>query len=238
MEQLLAHGTSCAALATIAREGLKPRGGSKRNNWTHTVGSNPSCVYLTSGYVLHFATMATNSPEKLALVEVVLDQLNPTSLRCDEDALEQYFRGHPEQEPEQIRKWEMKRRTVWYRSRTHLWRWQDSLTALGTLSHAGTVLPAAFGRVAVITQDASFKLILEYGIDPMISIDNFRYLGKRYEQAQRWLFGDEPDLARSLSDTGFGIGPATGVEGITHYASIDAALDGEYKEKENAVRCE
>lgn len=201
--KVIAHGTKLSALPLISTSGILPRWKSKRNNWKHTVGSNPDAFYLTSAYAFYFASGAAEVAETQALIEVdIFDPLviDQGLLQADEDAIEQVMRGRANAEPERMRGWDMKRRTLYYRSRAHLFPWRDSLKALGTLAYRGIIPPQALHRVVTISPDAGMRLIFECGMDPVISVLNFSMLGQRYEAAQRWLFGDEPELRSIMGE--------------------------------------
>lgn len=210
----LYHGTSAAALADIAANGIKPRGkDGKRDNWKHTVGSNKSCVYLTDSYAFYFAYCAAQEGEDLALIEVDVDHV---WLQADEDALEQGLRGHDNLPAD----WDMKRRTIYYRSRAHLYSGSISLEALGTCGHRGIIQPSQLRRVVTVKAEQVIGLVLG-AFDPVISLLNYKLLGARYRQGVRWFFGDEPTCDAN---------PSLTREGITVYASITDAL----KETEHA----
>lgn len=215
---VLAHGTALSQLARIQREGLRPRGGGTINNWKHTVGSNKEAVYLTTSYALYFAWCGTNDKSGTALVEI--KEIDEKRMQADEDAIEQVMRNHPDREPEKIRKWDMKRRTVWYRARAHMYGWQQSVAVLGTCAHRGALPTHCLGRVVLISHDTTMRLILQYGLDPTISVTAFKFLGEKYVHAQRWLFGDEPVLPLHQRSAG----PANTIPGIVQCNSIDEAL--------------
>lgn len=221
MSIILAHGTVARALPTIAKEGLKPRGRSKRNNWGHTVGSNPNAIYLTSAYAFYFAYSAGDG-KPCAVIEVKRDQLDESKLHADEDSLEQVMRHRPEDEPLRLRGWGMKRRTMYYRSRAHMYSADDSLASLGTCAYRGNIPPTALGRVVVVEFETQLRLILQYGLDPTISILGFKIMGSKYEQAQRWLFGDEPDLLQRGEP--LGAGPVAKIPGLQIFPTIEAAI--------------
>lgn len=219
----LYHGTGATALPAIAQHGIMPRGrDGKRNNWKHTVGSNAACVYLTDAYPLHFAMSAasTDNDEDLAIIEV---EVSSVFLQADEDALEQVMRNRPDNEPERIRNADMKARTIYYRSRAHLYKAADSLQALGTCSHRGPIKVSALRRVVVIKHAEIPRLVLHAGLDPIIHILNYKIMGGKYRQSVKWMFGDEATL---LNDHNNEITR----DGITVYSSIDDAL-GQYRER-------
>lgn len=228
---LIAHGTAAAHLSAIAQRGIAPRGVTGRNNWEHTVGSNKRTVYLTSAYALYFASQASapDATGTLALIEVLPDLVAATRLQADEDAVEQIMRARPKDEPARVHGWDMERRTIWYRSRAHLYPWQDSLLALGTCGHRGIVAPQSLGRVVTVSHETSMDLILRYGLDPIISVQAFYYIGAKYTEAQRWLFGD----VATLRDAPM-VGPASGLPGIVQYASIHDAINSSTTERSAA----
>ena len=200
MTEFLYHGTTEAALPSIMTHGIKPRGGGKKNNWRHTVGSNPKDVYLTVAYPLHFAMSAGGEKSNLALLEIAVSRLELWRMHADEDALEQVYRGHDEL-PES---WDMKRRTMYYRRRNRMYGHEPSLGTLGTCGHFGTVPAPAITRVCNIPSGAVAELILR-GQDPTISVMNYMILGARYRAFVAWMFGDcdeVPGLYCELPDRG------------------------------------
>ncbi len=219
-KHLLAHGTRATALPDIAKVGLRPRGGKGTNNWQHTVGSNPKAVYLTSAYALYFAQSAAEIDGDLALIEVNA-RLVEGRLVADEDAVEQVMRERSDQEPDHVRNGDLKRRTLYYRSRAHQYAYMESLKALGTCAHMGTIPVAALGRVVIVPEAVNMRLIMEVGIDPMIHVRGFAVLGAHYEVTQRWLFGDESTLVAFGGARSFSPAETFGVE---HYADLRAAL--------------
>lgn len=174
----LYHGTTGAvARKAIAGQGIQPRRLSKRSNWTNCP-SHPDAVYLTNAYPLYFA--AQHNVEVAAVVEVETDRLNPFQLLPDEDALEQNGRGNDGLPGH----WTMRQRTVNYRNRLRNFadgsNWEKSLDCLGTCAHLGVIPPAAITRVAFIHTKDAIALVWE-GMQPMISLLNFRYCGDRYK---------------------------------------------------------
>lgn len=213
----LYHGTSVAALPRIAIEGIKPRGNT-HGNWHHTVKSNKMAVYLTNAYPLYFAAHAgyeagasEDTPDAFthALVEVFPDMAH---LQADEDAIEQLTRdrdGLPKE-------WDMKRRTIFYRTRAHHYSAAASLEAMGTCAHRGVITAAQTKRVLLITKQKEIELVLSGSLDPIISVLNFQILGKRYMQSVRWMFDDEPQLDHA---------PHITRGGMALFPDINAALD-------------
>lgn len=186
---LLYHGTNLSALDAILANGIKPRGrDGRRNNWKHTVGSNASCVYLSNCYAFYFAYSSTKDGEPLVVLEVATRSLLP-ALCADEDALEQSGRGRDRLPSD----WSMKRRTIYYRKRAHLYDPAGSIALLGTCGHIGTVPASAITRVAIIAPQDGIRLILQ-AHDPSITIINHSFMGEQHARFHRWLFGDEEHL--------------------------------------------
>lgn len=190
---ILYHGTSEAALDEIRQHGVAPRGGDrKRNNWKHTIGSNPKAVYLSKCYALHFASQASNDKENAAIIEVDLDALNQWQLHADEDAIEQSNRGRDDLPKD----WDIKRRTIYYRTRAHHYDYEQSLRVMGTCGHRGVVPVSALRRVAILTPQAVIKFILQ-ACDPLIAIINYQIMGKQHQKFHEWLFdaNDDPQFS-------------------------------------------
>lgn len=188
---LLYHGTSIRYLPSILKEGLQPSAKTGADNWKHTVTSNKKCIYLTNTYPLYFAFCAVDvgkKDEDLLLLEVAVSQLR---LQADEDAIEQSMRGKYNELPED---WDIKRRTIYYRSRAHNYSWKTSLNFLGTCGHRGGIEFAQIKRAVIVTQEKNLSLIFEGSLDPMISVDNFSIYREKYQQSVRWLFDDAPQL--------------------------------------------
>jgi len=187
----LYHGTSSRWLPNILRHGLEPRGRrTSRSNWTETVPSNPSCVYLCSGYAPHFAFKATEAQGgDCAVIEIETDRLPGRYLLLpDEDCLEQAGRGADGVEGD------MKARTLHYR-RQMLQRfagtdaWELSLQYLGTCAYHGIVPPGAITRVVTWPHEPNSGLILVW--DLSVSLMNQRFCGNRYRVLTRKLFDGE-----------------------------------------------
>lgn len=206
----LYHGTSAATLPSILKEGIKPRG-RKPGNYTATVKSNAQAVYLTTAYPLFFAQNSSEVGENLAILEIDTDNLDSKLLCADEDALEQISRGVLQKDcsvPLPPEDWDMKRRTVWWRARHHLYKADASLGTLGTCCYRGTVPTDAITRVAWIHSHVCHHLIMG-GFDPVICIQNYKIVGKTYEEGVQWLFGDNDvwDRNPTLSRDGIIVAP-------------------------------
>lgn len=174
----LYHGTSGGiARKIVAGADLLPRRMSKRSNWTKAP-SAPDAVYLTNAYPIYFA--ANHDCGTPAILEIDTHRLNPFDFAPDEDALEQSHRAHDGLPAH----WTMRQRTTYYRNR--LRSYQDgekylvSLRALGTCAHFGVIPRKAITRVAFIDRDEGIATIFE-GVQPLISLANFKYCGDRYK---------------------------------------------------------
>jgi methionyl-tRNA synthetase len=76
----LYHGTDGRNIRRILRDGIHPRKITRKNNWGHSVPSNPHAVYLTTAYAGYFAMLASKSG-LLGIVEVDSDKLDEDLLR-------------------------------------------------------------------------------------------------------------------------------------------------------------
>src|SRR5467141_3285301 len=89
----LYHGTSESSVESILKNGIIPRRLAKKDNWKHTISSNPSMVYLTDCYPGYFAQSAVKKDERWAIVEVELERLEKGKLFPDEDCIAQTLRN-------------------------------------------------------------------------------------------------------------------------------------------------
>lgn len=183
----LYHGTSGnIARKIIAGADLLPRRLSKRSNWTEAP-SCPDAVYLTNAYPIYFA--ANHDCRTPAVLEIETDRLNPFHFAPDEDALEQSHRAH-----DSLPKgWTLRQRTNYYRNRLRSYqdgdKWLTSLRALGTCCHFGAIPRSAITRVAFIDRDEGIATLFE-GVQPLISLANFKFCGERYKALTASLWAD------------------------------------------------
>jgi len=184
--EYLYHGTSTQYLKSILKDGILPRGASRKSNWNSTVRSHPGTVYLTTGYALYFALQAARGVSAPAVLEIEYGGLGLSNLVCDEDALEQGFRGKDDL-PEH---WSMKKRTLWYRDRADQFSSQVSLTAIGTCGYRGTIPVGAIRRIAVLDPQKQAKALFTAS-DASISIMNYQFCGGKYRSLLNWVFNED-----------------------------------------------
>ena len=203
----LYHGTSESAVTKILSQGfIKPRG-KGRGNWKHTVDSNPDAIYLTDAYAIYFAGNAAklDKNERLAVIEIDTEKLNPFWMAPDEDFLEQATRKQAGENLAPTNK-PMKFRTRWYRKRLLNFTpsWQLSLEHMGNCTYHNHIPTSAITRIAFIEPDAYARMIWMAGLDPMITIMNYRIMGLKYRNSIKQLFHDpiteEDDFSRLRID--------------------------------------
>lgn len=191
----LYHGTARVPLATVLREGLRPRGKAP-GNFQHSVPSNPDAVYLSYCYAPWFIWTSRHDIRARTglLIEVDTDKLQQLSLYPDEDCLEQVGRGRDD-----IRG-DMRARTLWYRDHIHQWIgndekgapfWHTSIKALGTCCYYGAIPPQAITRIAKINLKKNTRMFWDF--DCSVSTISRRITGDMYHWRTRCIFGDSPD---------------------------------------------
>jgi len=72
---ILYHGTSQNSLIGMIERGIMPRGGTGKDNWQHTVTSNPKTVYLSNCFAHYFAFSAEKEKEGGAALEIDVAKL-------------------------------------------------------------------------------------------------------------------------------------------------------------------
>jgi hypothetical protein len=191
-KMLLYHGTTSAALESILKDGIKPRG-KKDGNWAGTVKSNSKAVYLTNAYPLHFAENSTKKGDKLLVLEIETKGLDPFLFAPDEDLLEQGTRKDPAfADVPGTNPFNMKVRTQWFRNRAlkqfgHAW--PLSLEKMGTMTYYGDIPASHVTRYALIPHTVEVMM----ASDPVICPMNYKIMGPYYRQLTKMLFGDKPD---------------------------------------------
>lgn len=180
----LYHGTTEFFARKAMREGLKPRGTTGKSHWKHTVQSRRDAVYLTDIYAGYFGLHITKKGERIAIIEVETDLLNPILLQPDEDFLEQASRGHDDVQGD------MKKRTAHYKkvAYEYVGKWVLSVQHLGTAAYAGVIPPEAMTRVTFWRWDTN-SAVAGALIDPSITLLNHQIMKGKYEALTRWLFG-------------------------------------------------
>jgi len=196
---LLFHGTNGAWLDVILKQGLRPRGAAGRSNWTHSINSNPKCVYLTDSYAPYFAFNAMRGKAPLcAVVEIDTDLLDETDLYPDEDFLEQVSRGAKDPVPGT-----MVERTKHFRKNQFRYDypcinpddgsettwWEASLRYLGTCSHRGIVPARAITRAVRWPHKGNGVLAAVW--DPTITLVNQQIMGDKYKALTAKLFAGD-----------------------------------------------
>jgi hypothetical protein len=187
METLLYHGTGGRNLASILKNGIKPRGRSK-GNWEQ-YPSRKDLVYLSAAYAPYFAWHSVESvgSERALIVEVDAGRLCESSILPDEDFIAQCM-------AQQLK---VSISSIHRGIRDALEGYQhhalDSLTHLGNVSHKGAVQPSAITRY--VTIDLKSQRDLAWAcMDPSISLVNYKICGGKYRSIISWLFGDREDF--------------------------------------------
>jgi len=178
------HGTGAFNLPSILMHGLKPRGARAAGNWAHTIKSHSQMVYLTDCYAVYYATAARMKDDKLLVIELELDELDPMQLYPDEDFLEQATHFG-----QQHMKGSRKARTKWFVRHIKDFKddWRISLEHLGTIGHCGIIKPQLIKRYALI--DPLCPVF--WASDPTISLINHQLKGRYYHCLMQKVFGDE-----------------------------------------------
>lgn len=194
---MLCHGTSEGAAMAAMRDGLRPRAETgHQGNWKHTqCPSNHNAVYLTDAYPLFFGWNAVQdgSKERVAIIELDIEEIDTSMLIPDEDFLEQASRGEeiPEDDLfEELRTAgnSMGARTAFYRKYAWMWQehWFRSMQAIGTCAHMDAIDARAIKRVALVDIAKRPDLGMVAG-DPQVSMVNYQFCGPRYRALTRWL---------------------------------------------------
>lgn len=189
---LLYHGTSPIHLAKILRNGIRPRGAqfskARKGNWSHTVDSNPSVVYLTECYAGYFAANAVKKGAQFLILEIDTDKLDANKLVPDEDFLGQVWN--------RVKGADLMSTTKAFRSALADYRgtdlWQRSIKGMGTCGYMGVIRAEAIVRHVIFDANASplHNRIWWEMMDPSISVENYRFVGEKYRRLTRVLMGD------------------------------------------------
>jgi len=85
---LVYHATRAETLAEIKKNGLTPRGTARKGNFGIDYASRPEFVYLTRYKARNYALTAARFPrDRVALLEIVLDDLDRKKCFPDEDSI-------------------------------------------------------------------------------------------------------------------------------------------------------
>jgi len=192
----LFHGTSESSVAGILKHGIIPRKLAKKDNWKHTISSNPQMVYLTDCYAGYFAQSAVKKDERWAIVEVELEHLDEGKLYPDEDCIAQTLRlqGHYIA---------IDLNTLTRRIRDSIDEWQEywelSVRGIGGCAHRGVISRDAITRIALYDPKSNPFITLAC-LDPAISTLNHFFCQPKYSALTRWLMGERIRLEDLYSE--------------------------------------
>jgi hypothetical protein len=207
----LYHGTSLAAWEAIVRAGeLVPRGAAE-GNWSHTVVSHEAAIYLSTAYATYFAACATREESKGVVIEIDVASLAGEQLCCDEDAyalldLKHKHAGRHLAELVEQAKLELP---------TGLEYAKASLELMGNCAYLGSIPLSAVTRAVSIDWDANPELA-HTALEPVISPQNFRFLGDFYIRLTHWLFDAPAEEPTKHDFFGFGSRLPRSREGLQH----------------------
>jgi hypothetical protein len=185
---ILYHGTTAEVAEMAIRQGIKPRIATGKSNWKHTITSNPSMVYLTSIYAPYFAICAASEDQRLGIIEIETDKLDPKWMRPDEDFIEQAFRMSPQYDIIPVKG--IKNRTKYVRNNIDKFQdlWTKSVEFMGNCAYKGVIPTTAITRV--VTVDRNNPSMEFNALDPIICIENFRLCKEQYQLLTKWFLGD------------------------------------------------
>lgn len=182
----LYHGTTATRLGSILRQGLRPRGKSRRGNW-RDYPSRQDMVYLTTAYAPYFAINATAQDGVALLVEVDTDHLDPTKCYPDEDFVAQCLAFQEKRPLMSVHDGVMADLDQYQ----HLY--SASVQGMGNLAYRGTIPADAITRYVTLLPSAQPDLCM-LSMDPCISPLNYQCCGGKYTSIISWLFGDREDF--------------------------------------------
>ncbi|MGB5857775.1 MAG: hypothetical protein WBH52_05095 [Pseudomonas aeruginosa] len=199
----LYHGTTSLHLTSVLNDGLKPRG---ENPSLWAAASNAGLVYLTTAYELHFAGHATSKDHTGDVMLIELDSEKfpeRHELLADEDAIvgaiqlgAMHFPDFAEYD------YNLNSHELAQLVASDLDKWskigadaQWSLNVIGNCTYKGIIPPSAITRI--VTYDAKTEWWIGFH-DPLISIQNFRFVGAEIAQAQLVLF-DRMEEAQAVT---------------------------------------
>jgi len=181
---ILYHGTNQENLKKILAEGILPRiKTGMHGNWTHTVPSKPSLVYLTDCYGIYFAS---SSSENSAAVLLKVD-VRDCDLYPDEDFLAQLHHYHQQKDGVESDLFQLTNSIDPTRYKQF---WKRSLHGLGTVATRWVRVDQIVAYAVISNID-----VLVEGASPCISIQNHLYLANFYKEMTEWIFdgGEFPE---------------------------------------------
>ncbi len=190
------HGTTAARLPSILANGLTARTADKDSNW-QTCPSKEGFVYFTKAYPLYFAQSAAKGDQNLLIVEVETEWLSPFRLCPDEDFIAQAIMmnrksggatGVPELDTAQS----LRELTALIDPMEYQEEFQKSVEYLGQSAYYGDIEPECITRYAVIKSKPALPIIVE-GLEPTITIENYRICGAYYEDLTAFVMGDRAE---------------------------------------------
>lgn len=209
----LYHGSNEKTLLRALEGGLVPRSISGNNNWGHTIGSNPHCVYLTEIYSGYFAANASQEGEKWGILEIETEALDSKLFRPDEDFLEQCSRRgvaqsrlDPKDRPASLLekaagKQGMLDRTRFFRKNLDEFSflWRKSVEVLGNCAYKGKIPKDAITKA--VTFDPSTNSFMAHAwMDPTITPMNHLICQGKYRALTRWLVESNPSSLELVTD--------------------------------------
>jgi len=189
MTRFLYHGTTERALASIKRRGLRPRKKGTKGNYANAI-SGSDLIYLTDCYAIFYAGNAAKGKDRLAVLQIDMDKLDPTAFLADEDFIAQCLTKQMEHDGTKDNRCPKSRlrycRDFIAPSRPDLA--MPSLDMMGTIAYRGIIPADAITQVALMTGKDYGKVVV-HGHDPSTGVLNHQLLGGRYEGWLAWLFG-------------------------------------------------
>ncbi len=179
------HGTTEIRLKSILNKGIRPRGRDD-GNWEEQPSRN-DLVYLSTTYPLYFAATSVKGYERIAILEIDLEELNARKFLPDEDFVAYYL--HKERDITFDEAVEHARNNL----EEYKELWPKSLKELGNIAYAEIVKSTAITRYALV--DINVRTMLGWSmVDPIISPLNYKFRGQFFQQFVAWVFGDRDTL--------------------------------------------
>ena len=186
----LYHGTSGHCLATILKDGIRPRG-KTGGNWKR-YPSRRDMVYLTTAYAFYFAIFHPKGGDAVVL-EIDTRRLDQSLLFPDEDFIVQREASDDLDRIAVVHK-RLKQNLDGFQD-----QWSVSVSGLGTCAYRGVIQPEAIERYCVFRPEERPGMAIMVG-DPELSIRGHAFNSKKYRAVTAWFFGDRktlpPDIPR------------------------------------------